>query len=111
MVLCSFFISTRRVFKEVIVGILIVGYIHKDIDGYFRYLSRRLWRNDTYITADLMKSLMDSQSKLAFILDFVQEVEDFKKFKIGYHYEGTNALIRLEEMHLLKFTFKIINDQ
>lgn len=101
MAFCSL-LTSRRVFKEVAVGFLTVGHTHEDIDGCFSYLSRRLWKNNIYDFADLMKSFMDLQS-LAFIPEFVQEVGDFKEFIKGYHHKGTNALVGLGEMQLFKF--------
>ena len=61
MVFCSFHIA-RRLFKEVIVGILIVEHTHEDIDMYFSYLFRMMWRNNTYVLVDLIKSFMDLHS-------------------------------------------------
>lgn len=58
---------------------LIVGHTHEDIDMYFSYLSRMMWRNNTYVLLDLIKSFMDLQS-LTFILEFVQEVGNFDFF-------------------------------
>jgi hypothetical protein len=40
---------------------------------------------------------------VAFILEVVQEVADFKKYVKSFHHEGTNALIRLGDMHLFEF--------
>ena len=59
MAFCSL-LTTRRVFKEVIVGFLIVGHTHKDIDAHFSYLSKLLKVKNTYILANLMKAFMDS---------------------------------------------------
>ena len=56
---CSL-LTARRVFKEVIVGFLIVGHTHKDIDAHFSYLSKLLKMKNTYVLADLMKAFMDS---------------------------------------------------
>lgn len=50
---------------------LIVGHTHEDIDMCFSYLSRMMWRNNTYVLVDLIKSFMDLQS-LTFIPKFVQ---------------------------------------
>ena len=36
---CSL-LTTRLIFKEVIVGFLIVGHTHEDIDTHFSYLSK-----------------------------------------------------------------------
>ena len=102
MAFCSL-LTTRRVFKEVIVGFLIVSHTHKDIDAHFSYLSKLLKMKNTYVLADLMKAFMDSQKTTAFILELVQEVTNFKKFLHSYQHDGTNKLIGLGEMHLVKF--------
>ena len=59
MAFCSL-LSTRRIFKEVTVGFLIVGHTHEDIDEHFSYLSKLLKMKNTYVLADLMKAFMDS---------------------------------------------------
>ena len=102
MAFCSL-LTAKRIFKEVIVGFLIVGHTHKDIDAYFNYLSKLLKMKNTYILADLMKAFMDSQKITAFIPELVQEVADFKKFFHGYQHDGANKLIGLEEIHVFKF--------
>ena len=102
MPFCSL-LTAKKVFKEVIVGFLIVGHTHEDIDAHFSYLSKLLKMKNTYILADLMKAFMDSQKTTAFIPELVQEVVDFKKFFHGYQHDGANKLIGLREMHLLKF--------
>ena len=59
---------------------------------------------NTYVLADLMKAFMDSQKTIAFILEVLQEVANFKKFIHGYQlYHGANKLIGLGEMHPFKF--------
>ena len=59
MAFCSL-LTAKRVFKEVIVGFLIVGHTHEDIDAHFSYLSKLLKMKNTYVLADLMKAFMDS---------------------------------------------------
>ena len=102
MAFCSL-LSARRVFMEVTIGFLIVGYTHKDINEHFSYLSKLLKMKNTYVLSDLMKAFMDSQKTTAFILNLVQEVANFKKFLQGYQHDGANKLIELGEMHLFKF--------
>ena len=102
MAFCSL-LTTKRVFKEVTVGFLIVGHTYEDIDAHFSYLSKLLKMKNTYVFTDLMKAFMDSQKTTAFIPELVQEVADFKKFLHGYQHDGTNKLIGLGEMHLFKF--------
>ena len=102
MAFCSL-LTTKRVFKEVTVGFLIVSHTHEDIDAHFSYLSKLLKMKNTYVLVDLMKAFMDFQKTTAFILDLEQEVADFKKFLHGYQHDGANKLIGLGEMHLFKF--------
>jgi hypothetical protein len=42
---------------------------------------------NTYVLADLMKAFMDSQKTMAFILEVVQEVVDFKKYVKNFHHD------------------------
>lgn len=70
MAFCSF-LTTRHVFKEVIVGFLIVDHIHKDINVHFNYLSKLIKKKKTYVLTDLMKAFIDSQKMVAFIPKFV----------------------------------------
>ena len=102
MAFCSL-LTTRRVFKEVTVGFLIVGHTHEDIDAHFNYLSKLLKMKNTYVLVDLIKTFMDSQKTTAFIPELVQDVADFKKFLQGYQHDGANKLIGLGEMHIFKF--------
>ena len=66
MAFCSL-LTTRRIFKEVTVGFLIVGHTHKDINAHFSYFSKLLKMKNTYVLADLMKAFMGSQKMTAFI--------------------------------------------
>ena len=84
-------------------GFLVVGYTHKDINAHFSYLSKLLKMKNTYVLANLMKAFMDSQKTIAFILELVQEIANFKKFLQGYEHDGAIKLIGLGEMHLFKF--------
>ena len=102
MVFCSL-LTAKKVFKEVTVGFLIIGYTHEDIDAHFSYLSKLLKMKNMYVLADLMKAFMDSEKTIAFIPELVQKVADFKKFLYGYQYDGVNKFIGLGEMHFFKF--------
>jgi hypothetical protein len=95
-------LTARGIFKEVIVGFLVVGHTHEDIDAYFSYLSKLLKQN-TYVLVDFMKAFMDSQKSAVFIPELVQEVADFKSYVRDFHHDGTNKLSGLGEMHLFKF--------
>jgi len=48
------------VLEEVKLGFLVVGHIHEDINGCFRYLSKNLKEENNYILADLMRAFMIS---------------------------------------------------
>jgi hypothetical protein len=48
-------------FEEVQLSFLVVGHMHKDIDGSFGYLSKTLHEKNTYILANLMQGFMISQ--------------------------------------------------
>ena len=102
MAFCSL-LTAQRIFKEVMVGFLVAGHTHEDIDAHFSYLSKLLKMKNTYVLADLMKAFMDFQKMTAFIPELVQEIADFKKFLQGYEHDSANKLIGLGEMHLFKF--------
>ena len=55
MAFCSL-LTTRRIFKEVTVGFLIVSHTNEDIDAHFNYLSKLLKMKNTYILANFMKA-------------------------------------------------------
>ena len=95
-------LTARGVFKEIQVGFLLIGHTNEDIDAYFSHLSKSLKSKNTFIVADLMKAFMESQ-ELSFLLEFIQEVGDFKSFVKGFLCSGTSHIIGLGEMHLFKF--------
>ena len=95
-------LTARGVFKEIQVGFLVVGHTHEDIDAYFSHLSKELKQSSTYIMADLMKAFMKSQ-KLAFLPEVIQEVADLKSFVQSYQCSGTERLLGISNMHLIKF--------
>ena len=92
----------RGVFKELQVGFLLVEHTHKDIDAYFRHLSRNLKNQYLFVVANLMKAFMELQ-KLSFIPEFIQEVVNLKSFVKSYIRDGLAKFIGLEDMHLFKF--------
>ena len=96
-------LTTRRIFKEVMVGFLIVSHTHEDIDAHFSYLSKLQKMKNTYVLVDFMKAYMDFQKTTKFIPELVQEVANFKKFLYGYEHDSANKLIGFGEMHLFKF--------
>ena len=98
-----FLLTARPIFKEVMVGFLVVGHTHEDIDAYFSYLSKLLKRKNMYVLADLIKAFMESQKTLAYIPEIIKEVADFKKYVKDFYHYGVNALIGLGEMHIFKF--------
>jgi CO dehydrogenase nickel-insertion accessory protein CooC1 len=46
------------VFDEVKLGLLVVGHTHEDIDGCFKYLSKKLREQNNYIMANLIKAFI-----------------------------------------------------
>ena len=101
MAFCSL-LTAKTVFKEVIIGFLIVGHTYEDINVHFSYLLKLLKMKIIYVLANLMKAFMDSQTTTTFIPELVQEAVNFKKFH-GYQHDGANKLIGLGEMYLFKF--------
>jgi hypothetical protein len=91
-------LTARKVFEEIQLGFLLVGHTHEDIDGYFSYVSDILWKNNTFVLADLMKYFMDSQ-KLHFMPHVVQELADFKSFVKSY----ALPLEGMKDMHIFRF--------
>lgn len=59
-----------------------MGHTHKDRDAFFEKLFERLRCTDIYIFANRMQAFMNSQT-FSFILEFVQEVADFKSYIKG----------------------------
>jgi hypothetical protein len=51
-------LTTRGVFDEVKLGLLVVGHTHEDIDGCFKYLSKKLREQNNYIMANLIKAFI-----------------------------------------------------
>jgi len=60
----------KDVFEEVKLGFLVFGHTHEDINGCFRYLSKKLKEEDNYILVDLMRAFMISQER-PFILQLI----------------------------------------
>ena len=67
MAFCSL-LTTKRIFKEVTIGFLIIDHIHEDINAHFSYLSKLLKMKNMYIFADCMKAFMDSRRLLHLFL-------------------------------------------
>jgi len=102
MAFCSL-LTTQGIFKEVIVGFVIVGYSHEDIDVHFSYFSKLIKRKNTYVFANFMKVFMDFQKTMAFILEFVQKIANFKSYVKDFHHDGVNKIIGLRDKQLFKF--------
>ncbi len=77
----------HKIFKEIQFGFLVVGHTHEDIDGSFGYLSKKLKKQNNCVMADLMKTFMLSQYR-PFILQFIQEIPNFKSWVNGYLNNG-----------------------
>jgi hypothetical protein len=82
----------REVFEEVKLGFLVVGYTHEDIDGCFGYLSKKLKEQNNYILVDFMKAFMVLQER-PFIMQFIQEIPDFKTWVFGCLKDGLETLV------------------
>ncbi len=53
-------LTINEVFEKAQLRFLVVGHTHEDIDGCFRYLSKKLRDQNNYILANLMKAFMMS---------------------------------------------------
>jgi hypothetical protein len=62
----------------------------------------KLREQNNYVMANLMKAFMFSQDR-SFILQFIQEILDFKSWVNGYLSNGPNVLVGRTEMHLFWF--------
>ena len=72
-------LTYHGVFQEVYINFLIVGHMHDDIDALFGRWSYKLRGTDYPTLLLLMKSFMDTESRLV-IPHLIEEVLDFKKF-------------------------------
>jgi hypothetical protein len=59
-------LMAREVFEEFKPGFLLVGHTHEDINECFGYLSKKLRKQNNYISVDLMKAFMVLQEELSF---------------------------------------------
>jgi hypothetical protein len=90
------------VFEEVKLGFLVVGHIHEDIDGCFGYLSKKLKKQNNYISVDLMKVFMVSQER-PFISQLIQKIPYFKTWVFGCLKDGSKTLVGHIDMHIFRF--------
>jgi hypothetical protein len=74
-------------FEEVQLRFLVVGHIHKDIDGSFGYLSKTLHEQNSYILANLMQGFMISQDSPS-ILQFIQKI-----FNLNLEFRGISRMV------------------
>ena len=63
-------LTTREIF-DVQVAFLVVSHTHEDIDAYFNYLSKKIKGQNIYTLTDLIKSFMDFQTNIAFIIELI----------------------------------------
>ena len=98
---CSL-LTLHNVFKEVYINFLIVGHTHDDIDTLFGRWSYKLRGADYPTLPLLMKSFMDTESRLV-IPHLIEEVPDFKKFVEGYLCTRRDALIGHTNAQQFKF--------
>ena len=98
---CSL-LTYHGVFQEVYINFLIVGHTHDDIDALFGRWSYKLRGIDYPTLPLLMKSFMDTESRLV-IPHLIEEVPDFKKFVEGYVCTGRDALAGHTNAQQFKF--------
>ena len=89
------------------IGFQIVGHIHKDIDAYFSYLLKYLKQKNMYVFANLMKTIIDSQKTKAFILEFLQEVTNFKHHVKDFIMIGSKRLLGLMKCIFSNSIFRV----
>jgi hypothetical protein len=92
---------TREVFEEVKLRFLVVAHTHKNIDGCFGYLSKKLKKQNNYILVDLMKAFMVSQER-PFIPQLIQEIPYFITWILGLK-DGLKTLVRHINVHIFRF--------
>ena len=90
------------VFQEVYINFLIVDHTHDDIDALLERWSYKLRGIDYPTLPLLMKSFMDTKSRLV-ILHLIEEVLDFKKFVEGYLSTRCDALAMHTKAQQFKF--------
>ena len=98
---CSL-LTYHGVFQEVYINFLIVGHTHNDIDALFDRRSYKLRGNDYPTLLLLMKSFMNTESRLV-IPHLIEEVPNFKKFVEGYLCTGRDALAGHTNAQQFKF--------
>jgi hypothetical protein len=91
----------REVFEEVKLRFLVVAHTHKNIDGCFGYLSKKLKKQNNYILVDLMKAFMVSQER-PFIPQLIQEIPYFITWILGLK-DGLKTLVRHINVHIFRF--------
>ena len=83
---------TKRIFKEVFVSFLIVGYTYDDIDASFGQWRMKLHEEDFPTIHLLMKSYMDLDH-MPLIPHMIEEVPNFKAFIKSYMLKGGDRLV------------------
>ena len=92
----------KKIFCEVYVNFMIVGYTHNDIDALFGRWSM-LMKNENFPTIPaLMKSFMDVESTPT-IPHLIEEVPDFKGFIASAFLDGVETLVGHTKPQQLKF--------
>lgn len=95
-------LTAHDVFEEIILGFLMVGHTHEDVDAMFGHFSELLMRHPTYTLPELMALLMKARKPNP-IPHFVQEVPDFKTYLEPYILTGPNALVGHLKPRLFRF--------
>ncbi len=91
-----------EILEEVQLGFLIVEHAHEDIDKSFGYLSKKLKQQNNYVMVDSMKVFMFSQDR-PLIMQFIQEIPDFKSQVNGYLNDGLNVLVNHTKIQFFMF--------
>ena len=92
----------NKVFREVYVNFMIVGYTHDDIDELFGRWSMFLKKENFSTIPSLMKSFMDVES-IPTIPHLIGEVPDFKGFIEGAFVDGDESLVGHSKPQQVKF--------
>ena len=92
----------KKIFREVCVNFMIVGYTHDDIDALFGRWSMALKKESFPTISLLMKSFMDVES-IPTIPHFIEEVADFKGFIDGKLNDSNDILVGHTKPQQVKF--------
>jgi hypothetical protein len=95
-------LTARLVFEEIIVGFLIPGHTHEDVDAMFGHFLEALKHNPVYTLSMLMDLCMRSRKPNP-VPHFVQEVPDFKSYVDAFLLKGAERLVGHKKPRLFRF--------